>query len=42
MDNILSDEKKFTEVNLKDDTLLSFAVKQEKQVDKVLQKKCWV
>ena len=35
MDNILSDQKKFT-VNLKDDTLLNFAVNQEKR--KVLKK----
>ena len=35
---ILSDQKKFTMVNLKDDTLLNFAVNQEKHVDKVLKK----
>ena len=35
MNNILSDQEKFT-VNLKDDTLLNFAVNQEKR--KVLKK----
>ena len=30
MDNILSDQKKFTIVNFKDNTLLNFAVNQEK------------
>ena len=34
--NIFSDQKKFTTVNLKDDALLNFAIKQEKHVDKVL------
>ena len=38
MDNILNHQKKFTLVNLKDDTLLNFAVNQEKHVDKVLKK----
>ena len=38
MGNILSDQKKFTIVNLKDGALLNFAVKQEKHVDKVLKK----
>ena len=38
MDNILSDQKKFTIVYLKDDTLLSFPVNQEKHVDTVLKK----
>ena len=38
MDNILNDQKKFTTVNLKDGTLLNFAVNQEKHVDKVLKK----
>ena len=38
MHYILSDQKKFTMVNLKDDTLLNFAVNQEKHVDKVLKK----
>ena len=33
MDNILSDQKKFTIVNLKDNTLLSLAVNQIKHVD---------
>ena len=34
--NILSDRKKFNKVSLKDDTLLNFAINQEKHVDKVL------
>ena len=38
MDNTLRDQKKFTIVNLKDDTLLSFAANQEKHVQKVLKK----
>ena len=38
MNHILSDQKKFTVVNLKDDTLLNFAVNQNKYVDKVLNK----
>ena len=39
MDNILSDQKIFTTVNLKDDTFLNFAVNQEKHVDdKVLKR----
>ena len=38
MNYVLSDQKKFTMVNLKDDTLLNFAVNQEKHVDKVLKK----
>ena len=38
MDNILNDQKEFTTVNLKDGTLLNFAVNQEKHVDKVLKK----
>ena len=32
---ILSDQKKFSKVSLKDDTLLNFAIDQEKQVDKI-------
>ena len=36
MDNILSDQTKFFIVNLKDGTLLNFAVNQEKHVDKLL------
>ena len=36
MHNDLSDQKKFTIVNLKDDTLLNLAVNQEKHVDKVV------
>ena len=35
---ILSDQKKFSKVSLKDDTLLNFAIDQEKQVDKDLKK----
>ena len=35
IDNILSDQNKFTKANLKDDTLLNFAVNQE-CVDMVL------
>ena len=47
MNDILSDQKKFSKVSLKDDTLLSFAINQEKHVDKVLKKfaesiKVWV
>ena len=38
MDDILSDQKKFRKVSLKDDTLLHFAINQEKHVDKVLKK----
>ena len=38
MDDILSDQKKFSKVNLKDDTLLNFAINQEKHVVKVLKK----
>ena len=36
--NILSDQKKFSKVSLKDDTLLNFAINQERNVDKVLKK----
>ena len=36
MENILSDQNKFTRVNLKDNILLNFAVIQEKRVDQVL------
>ena len=36
MNDILSDQKKFSKVSLKDDTLLNFAINQEKRVDKVL------
>ena len=36
MHNNLSDQKKFTIVNLKDETLLNLAVNQEKHVDKVV------
>ena len=38
MDYILSDQKKFTTVNLKDDTLLNFAINKEKHINKVLKK----
>ena len=38
MDDILSDQKKFSKVSLKDDTLLNFAINHEKHVDKVLKK----
>ena len=40
MNNVLSDQKKITTVNLKDVTLLNFAVSQEKHVDKVFKKTC--
>ena len=39
MNDILSDQKKFSKVSFKDDTLLNFAINQEKHVGKVL-KKC--
>ena len=38
MNVILSDQKKFSKVSLKDGTLLNFAINQEKHVDKVLKK----
>ena len=38
MNDILSDQNKFSKVSLKDDTLLNFAINQEKYVDKVLKK----
>ena len=38
MNDILSDQKKFSKVSLKDGTLLNFAINQEKHVDKVLKK----
>ena len=38
MNDILSDQKKFSKVRLKDDTLLNFVINQEKHVDKVLKK----
>ena len=38
MNDILSDQKKFSKVSLKDDTLLHFAINQEKHVDKVPKK----
>ena len=38
MDDILSDQKKFCKVNLKNDTLLNFAISQEKHVENVLKK----
>ena len=36
MNDILSDQKNFSKVRLKDDTLLNFTINQEKHVDKVL------
>ena len=36
MNDILSDQEKFSTISLKDDTLLNFAVNQEKHVDKIL------
>ena len=38
LDDILSDQKEFSKVNLKDDTLLNFAINKEEHVDKVLKK----
>ena len=38
MNNIFSYQKKFTMVIMNDDTLLNFALNQEKYVDKVLEK----
>ena len=38
MNDILSDQKKFSSVSLKDDTLSNFAINQEKHFDKVLKK----
>ena len=38
MNDILSVQKKFNKVSLKDDTLLNFAINQEKHVDKVFKK----
>ena len=38
MNDILSDQKKFSKVSLKDDTLLNFAINREKHVDKFLKK----
>ena len=38
MNYILSDQKEFSKVSMKDDTLLNFAINQEKHVDKVLKK----
>ena len=38
MNDILSDQKKFSKVSLKDKTLLNFAINQEKHVDTVLKK----
>ena len=36
--DILSDQKKFSKLSSKDDTLLNFAINQEKHADKVLKK----
>ena len=38
MNDILSYQKKFSKVSLKDDALLNFTINQEKHVDKVLKK----
>lgn len=38
MENLLNDQKKFMKVNLKDDTLLSFAVKQKISFGTILEK----
>ena len=38
MNDILSDQKKLSKVSFKDDTLLNFAITQEKHVDKVFKK----
>ena len=38
MNDILSDQRKFSKVSLKDDILLNFAINQEKHIDKVLKK----
>ena len=38
MDHILSHQKKFCQVSLKDDTILTSAINQEKHVEKVLKK----
>ena len=38
MNDILSDQKNFSKVRLKDDTLLNFTINQEKHVDEVLKK----
>ena len=39
MDDVLSDQNKFSKVNLKDDILLNFAINQEKHFGKVLKKR---
>ena len=38
MNDILSDQKKFSKVSLNHETLLNFAINQEKHVDQVLKK----
>ena len=38
IDDFLSDQKKFSKVSLKNDSLLNFAINQERHVDKVLKK----
>ena len=38
MNDILSDQKKFSKVSLKDDSLLNFAINQEKYADKFFKK----
>ena len=38
MNDILSDQRKFSKLSLKDGTLLNFAINQEKHIDKILKK----
>ena len=38
IDDFLSDQQKFSKVSLKNDSLLNFAINQERHVDKVLKK----
>ena len=39
MNDILNDKKKFWRINMKDNTLLNFAINQEKYVDKLRKKR---
>ena len=39
MNDILNDKKKFWKINMKDNTLLNFAINQEKHVDKLRKKR---
>ena len=39
MNDILNDKKKFWKINMKDNTLLNFAINQEKYVDKLRKKR---